>query len=313
MDIGIVGTFSSFVAGELAVDADLIIAFGASLNENTTYGGTLFGKTRVVHIDVDRGAWNRYAESELFVQGDAKSVASMIVDELDRRGHAAPGYRAFGAAQRIAEYRDEFKDVSEPGAIDPRTLMRALNTAIPKVRNVVIDPGHHFSFDVPYIEVEEPGAFLAPLEYGAVGSGMGPAIGMAIARPDSLTVLTTGDGALMMTLGDLDTAVRYKLPIVVIVNDDGGFGSEVQYLRVNNLPDELALYDNPSFAAVGRALGADALTFENVEELDDLSELREKLAEMVGPLVIDCKTSREVKGEWVDFFYAPKPPKVDVQ
>jgi acetolactate synthase-1/2/3 large subunit len=299
-NLGIIGTFATPIASELLRTADVVLAFGVSLNANTTYGQTLFPNARIVHVDNDPAAIGLYAPAELVVHGDAALTARALAARLAEADYSALGFRAVDAAQRLAEYRPDYRDMSRPGALDPRTVMPALDALLPRERNVVIDPGHHFAFGVPSLQAPEPGAFIAPLEYGAVGCGIGPALGICIAHPERVTVLSIGDGGLMMTLGDLDTAVRYCLPLIVIVNDDGGFGSEVQFLRVNGLPDQLALTDNPSFAAVATALGADAIT---ITELGDLERVAAKIAHLKGPLLIDVKTNRDVRGDWVDFFY----------
>jgi acetolactate synthase I/II/III large subunit len=301
-DIGIVGTFASPTAVDLLRGADLVLAVGASLNQNTSYGNTLFPSARIVHIDGDPTAFGRYLPAELTVCADALDAVRALVDALKSAGHQATGYRTTAVRNRLALDAPDYRDVSTPGRLDPRTVLLRLDELLPRDRNVVIDPGHHFSFDVPYLRVPEPGAFVAPLEYAAVGSGLGPALGVAVARPDRPTVLAVGDGGFLMYPGDLDTAVRYELPLIVVVLDDGGFGSEIQYLAVNGLPTTLAEYTNPPIADIARGLGATAM---RIAELSDLDEVQAFLRDAAGPVVLHCLVSPKVRGDWVDFFYAP--------
>jgi thiamine pyrophosphate-dependent acetolactate synthase large subunit-like protein len=95
--------------------------------------------------------------------------------------------------------------------------------------------------------------------------------------------------------------VRYGLPLVIVVLDDGGFGSEIHYLQVSGLPDTTARYKNPSFAAVARGLGAKGIS---IESLDQIDQVRAAIQNLKGPLVIDCKVTTDVRANWVDFLFA---------
>src|SRR5205823_10229196 len=106
-----------------------------------------------------------------------------------------------------------------------------------------------------YMSGRGPDAFVFGMDFGATGLGRGGAIGAAIGRPDRTTVLVIGDGGLLMSIAELETAVRYKLPMVIAVLNDGAYGSEVHHLRIRGLPADAAYHEVPSFEAVGRAVG----------------------------------------------------------
>jgi thiamine pyrophosphate-dependent acetolactate synthase large subunit-like protein len=304
-DVGVVGSFSPPGVGELVRNADLILAFGAALNPFTTYGGSLFGKARVAQFDVSASAFGRFLEPDIAVLGDARSAAEALFGELERRGHHSGGYRQPEVAGRIAHARADldFADQSRAGAIDPRALMRALDGVLPADRNLVVDPGHHLTFSCSHVRVASPDRFFFPVDYGAVGSALPIALGVAAARPDSTTVLAVGDGGLMMALAELQTAARYGLRLVVVVSNDSAFGAEVHYLQALRLPDELARYENPSFEELGRALGLDAVTVTSVEDVQGLAA---RLANVDLPLLLDCRIAGEVRADWIDFYYLGK-------
>jgi thiamine pyrophosphate-dependent acetolactate synthase large subunit-like protein len=302
-NIGIVGTMSTPLGSELVSQADLILAFGASLNPYTTYRGDLLRRARVVQFDCSPQASGRYHAAEISVVGDARLAAAALVRELERRGHHAEGYRTPEVAGQIKNFRLDatVTDRGNSGRLDPRMVMIELDRILPAERTLVIDAGHHFEFAVTHIAVPDPHGFILPNEYFSIGCGLATALGAAVARPDRLTVLDIGDGGLMMNLGDLDTAVRYGLPLVIVVLDDGGFGSEIHYLQVNGLPDATARYKNPSFAAVARGLGAKGIS---IESLDQMDQVRAAIQNLTGPLVIDCKVTTDVRANWVDFLFA---------
>jgi acetolactate synthase I/II/III large subunit len=301
-NIGFVGTMSTPLGSELVSEADLVLAFGASLNPYTTYRGDLLHGARVVQFDTSPKASGRYHPTELAVVGDARLAAQALVKELERRGHKAAGYRTPELAGRIKHFKlgDTVTDGADSSGLDPRMVMIGLDRILPPERTLVVDGGHHFEFAVAHIGVPDPRGFIFANEYFAVGCGLAAALGAAVARPDRLTVLDIGDGGMMMNLGDIDTAVRYKLPLVIIVTNDGGFGSEIHYLQVNGLPDETARYANPSFAEVAAGLGAVGIT---IDSLDKLDQVRSAIQGLAGPLVLDCKVTTSVRAGWVDFLF----------
>lgn len=302
-DAGVFGTVGKPVALALAPEADLVLAFGASLGPDTTWRGEGFGKARVVQFDTDPSAFGRFADADIAVVADARRAAAALADELERRGYQGSGFRTADLASRIAELRadDGIRAARIDGALDPRVAMTAIDRILPAERNLVIDSGHCVSFTGGYLTAPDAESFFYPHGFGSIGASLGFAFGVAVARPDRVTVYAGGDGSVMMTLNDLDTAVRYRLPIVFLVCNDGGFGAEVHMLETNGVPGESALYRNPPLDVVARALGADGLA---VRSLDDVERLGRRLRTLSGPLVADCHVDPRVEAEWVKLFFA---------
>jgi acetolactate synthase I/II/III large subunit len=310
-DIGIMGTFSSPVAIDILGKADVLLVFGASLNTLTTFGGELCPRAQVVQFDSNPEAFGRYAQADLVVQGDVRLSAEALMAELERRGHRSRGYRSPELADRIAAFDplETFNDQSEPGAVDPRSLLLALDRLLPKDRTVVVDPGHHMGFQAN-LSAPDPLSSIWPLDFSAVGGGTSVALGAALARPDRLTVLGVGDGGLMMAFGEVDTAVRYKIPLLVVVMNDSAYGAEVQFLRLFGLPEEPALLADRSFESLATAMGAQGVT---VRSLADLDLLAARLDDLDGPLVVDCKITKEVRADFIDSWERlnkPRPAEV---
>jgi thiamine pyrophosphate-dependent acetolactate synthase large subunit-like protein len=116
------------------------------------------------------------------------------------------------------------------------------------------------------------------------------AIGAALARPQTPCVVCAGDGGFMMTIQELETAVRERVPLLAIVLNDSAYAPEVQHLEAHGKPVDLALFDEVDFAAVARAFGARGVTLRDV---DDVPAIAEEIASQQGPLVIDVKVSED--------------------
>ena len=141
--------------------------------------------------------------------------------------------------------------------------------------------------------------FIFAIDFGATGLGLATAVGAAIGRSDRTVVAVVGDGGLMMSLPEIDTAVRYRLPMVIVVMNDRAYGSEVHHLRVRGLPDREAYFETPSLAAVAEALGARGLT---VESEADFEALERALTDLNGPLLVDASINGDVLADWFRVF-----------
>ncbi len=294
-NLGICGTYANPVASELIPQADCILVFGAGLNALTTYMNTLFPKAMVIQVDTDEAAFGRFVDVEMGLQADTRAAAEMLVAELERRGHSAAGFRTAAVRDAIAGYRasDGIKDKSTSGQIDPRTLMIELDRAMPPQRIVCVDGGQQARVAIRYIHVERPENFVQASDAGAIGLGIGTAIGAAIGRPGELVVAAIGDASMMMSLGDLETAVRLRLPILVVVSNDEALGSEVNFLIEQGLDSDVAKTPSPSFAAIASALGARG---ETIRSPGDLIVVERWLAERPDvPLVLDCRVNPEIR------------------
>jgi acetolactate synthase-1/2/3 large subunit len=288
-NVGVCGSLTTDMASELIVQADTVLAFGASLNGRTTLDGTLIKKARLIQVDSDQRAFGRFTpEPDLTIHADVKETAAALVTELQRRGHTAHGFRTPEVAAQIRDYRlaSSFTDESTETSIDPKALMTRLDALLPQERTLVVEGGEHLHFSCKYLGVSSPPAFLFPMETYAIGFGVGSAIGAAVGQPDRMTVLEIGDAGLMMTLGDLETAARYHIPMLVVISNNNGLGSEMRHLRNAGLSEEFAHFSTPSFAAVAGAMGAEGYTIRTTADLDALGDRLKQALD--GPVVLDC-------------------------
>jgi thiamine pyrophosphate-dependent acetolactate synthase large subunit-like protein len=299
--VGIAGGFSSTLAAELLSEADVVLAFGASLNHWTVSHGRLFSPTaRVAQVDLDEEAIGALHRVDVGVVGDATATAWAIVEELERRGVCREGFHSKELAREIAtrRWRDEpYEDRGTAEYIDPRTLSIALDDMLPMERTVATDSGHFLGYPSMYLAVPDQQGFIFPQAFQSVGLGLASAIGAAVARPERLSVAAVGDGGALMALGELETASRYRLPMLVVIYNDAAYGAEVHHFGSMGRPVDLARFPDTDFAALARAAGAEGIT---VRSSEDLVPLKDWLSRRDGPLVIDAKINPEVRAEWLE-------------
>lgn len=302
---GIAGGFSSRLTADLLREADLILAFGASLNYWTTRNDTLFAPSaRLICCDIDAGA-PALLHADCALVGDAAATARELLALIEDSDVRTSEWRRPGLANDLAAQRVDhaFEDKATDGTVDPRSLCIRLDELIPQERLLAVDGGHFTGFPCMYMSVPDPTALLFGVTFGSIGLGVALALGGAIGRPDRLAVAVVGDGGLTMNIGDLETAARYGIPALIVVINDSAYGAELHHLTLLGLDADEATFPDLDLAAVARTLGLDACT---VTDIDQLAQLSQWLDDPQGPLLLDCKTTRAVRAEWLDEAVLPR-------
>lgn len=296
-DLGIAGGFSTPHTAQVLQAADLIVGVGASLTRWTTRDDTILDDgTTLVQVDHDRSALGRNRHVHLGVLGDAAATARLLLATL-ADGERAPAsqWRAAPPAPPAADHQP-VAPASGPGRVHPEWLTDELDRELPAERTVVIDGGHFIGWPATRLSVPDPAGFLfSSAGFQSIGLGLGMAVGAALARPDRLTVLAAGDGGLLMSVAELETLVRLRLPVLVVVYDDGAYGAEVHHFAGHGSGLDLVRFPPADIAGLARGLGAQALT---VRAPEDIRGIRRWLDAPDGPLVVDAKIAPDVVGFW---------------
>jgi thiamine pyrophosphate-dependent acetolactate synthase large subunit-like protein len=298
-DLGISGGFSTPLAQRLLAESDLVLAFGAALNQWTTrHGALIAADATVVQIDRDEAAIGAHRPVDVGVHGDARAAAEALAAALDEDDVEHPGRRSPALAAEIAarRWRDEPYTPSRDW-LDPRTLSIALDALLPAERTVVVDSGAFMGWPAMHLRVPDAHGFLFPQAFQCVGLGLGNAIGAAVARPDRLTVAAVGDGGMLMALPELETLGRLRPHLLVVIYDDAAYGAEVHHFRPLGLPVELAQFPPTDFAALAEAAGCHGLTARTPADLDGV---RNWLEHPDRPLVLDAKIDPDICAEWLE-------------
>ncbi len=308
-DLDVSGGFASPLAAELIAGADLIVGWGCSLNMWTMRHGKLVGPgTTVAQVDDDVQAIGAHRPVDLGVLGDVGQTARAVLGALG--GRTVPGYRSQELRARIARevrwrdvpYDDEGMPVSGGdhgagggGRIDPRALTIALDDLLPLERVVGVDSGNFMGYPSMFLSVPDENGFCFTQAYQSIGLGLASTIGAAIAQPGRLAVAALGDGGALMGVSELETVVRLRLPMVVVVYDDEAYGAEVHHFGPDGHPLDTVRFPPADIAAIGAGFGCAGVT---VRGPDDLGAVRDWLAgPRDRPLVIDAKVTSS-RGAW---------------
>ena len=300
-DLGICGGFATPLAAELVRDADLLVAWGCSLTMWTTRHGRLVGpQTRVVQVDDDPLALGARQAVDLGVLGDVGLTVAAVAERL-AASPVTTGYRRPDVAERLASGgrwpQVPYTDLSTPHTIDPRTLSTRLDAILPVHRQLAVDSGNFMGYPAGYLTVPAPGAFCFTQAFQSIGLGLATAIGAALAAPDRVPVLGTGDGGFLMGVAELETAVRLGLGLLVVVYDDAGYGAEIHHFGPAGADLSTVRFPDTDLAALARGFGAEGVT---VRAVGDLAAVETWLAgPRDRPLVVDAKIADDGGSWWL--------------
>ena len=204
-------------------EADLVVVIGVPLDFRLGFGR--FAKARVVHL-MDRS--ERIA-SNVTLAASASGDLNLVLRGLAARTRATvpEEWLALLREKESATRNGEEEAFSTDAApIRPPRIYGALRERLSRNSIVVGDGGDFVSYAGKLVDVFEPGRFLEPGPYGCLGTGAGYALGAQMASPGSRVFLMMGDGAVGFSMGDLDTLVRFEVPVVIIVGNNSCWGLE---------------------------------------------------------------------------------------
>jgi thiamine pyrophosphate-dependent acetolactate synthase large subunit-like protein len=289
---GISGFYGTRTALELFQDADCVIAVGASLNRYTTEHGYLYPNARYVQLDASPHlliGGTRTADS--YVNTDARLGVEALDALLAKKSFTSTGYRTPEVKQRLVNhFTDSAEFPIESGRVDPREVCLALDEVVPTDVQLVMGSGASTGFTTMLFN--RPGRrVLAGHFFGCIGQMLPAAMGALVAGGRKPTMLVDGDASVIMHLAELETAVRYDMPLLVTVLNDQALGSEYHKMRAHNMQADLATISTPDLGAVARSFGGRGRLATTVEHV------REAAGEWLanpGVMVIDARISRNV-------------------
>ena len=231
--------------------SDLVIVVGTPLDFRLGYGifGGKEGATpaRTVHIADSPGQVSVHAELAGSASGDLTSALDGILTALQSTSGTRPDWTPWladlQAEVAAATERDSALLTATADPIHPARIYGELLPRLAEDAVVIGDGGDFVSFAGKFVEPKRPGGWLDPGPYGGLGAGMGAAMAARIARPSSQVVLLYGDGAAGMSLMDVDSLVRHRLPVVMIVGNNSAWGLEkgpMQWLYGYDVAADLA-------------------------------------------------------------------------
>ncbi len=291
--VGIPGLYARASANEALVEADLVFFVGSQTGSQLTLNWQVPARgTRVIHLDIDPHELGRHYATEVKIVADAKLGLTALLAAI---ANEAPFERPAWVARTrelAARWRSSVSDrLEEHDPLRPEWLVDRLGAALPDDALVVADTGHAGMWTAAHLDLAAGQGFLRAA--GSLGWGLPAAIGAQLGRPDRRVVLFTGDGGLFYHLSELETAARWNVPLIVVVNDNRSLNQEINPYTVayggqlTGRHHELWHFRDVDLARVAESLGVTGI---RVDKAAEFGPAMDRAVETDGPVLIDVAT-----------------------
>jgi acetolactate synthase-1/2/3 large subunit len=287
--LGMTGMHGRFASTKAHSEADLIIAVGVRFSDRATGNRAKYTQNaKVIHIDIDPAEINKNISVHCSLVGDVKEVVTKLLDRLEKKTNT----QWMDAVQRMKNLETMRSDGDS--AMHPEDIIEKVMEYTKDSTIVATDVGQHQMWVAQYYRFKKPRTHLTSGGLGAMGFGMGAAIGGCVASGGKRTVLFTGDGSFGMNLIELATAVTYKLPLVIILFNNGVLGMvrQWQHAFFDSRYSHTTLDRKTDFVKLAQAFGAAGYRATDIKTLEEALENAFKIQ---GPTVIDCVIDKEEK------------------
>ncbi|XVU24437.1 acetolactate synthase [Actinoplanes sp. CA-054009] len=242
-------------------EADVVCVIGTPLDFRLGFGE--FGEAQVVHI-VDAPAQRAtHVTPAVAPAGDLRLILTALADFAGDRADHSEWISGLRSAEDAGKARDAEAMAAESDPIKPARVYGELRRILAPDAVTIGDGGDFVSYAGRYLEPSQPGTWLDPGPYGCLGTGMGYAMGARVTYPQRQICVLFGDGAAGFSLMDVESLVRQKLPVVMVVGNNGIWGLEKHPMQAMYGYDVAAdLQPGLRYDEVVRALGGAGETVE---------------------------------------------------
>lgn len=270
---------------------DLIIALGTRLSNITTLGHKIPSKEcRLIHVDISPDVFGKAHSPSIPITSDVKGFLEKILIEIAK--DEFPSHKEY-----VSKINKEYLSFTTPTPdysddyVDMDGLMFDVIRNLPKDSIITSDAGNFFGWVSRYYRFDSENSYIGPTS-GAMGYGLPAAIAAKLAHPNKTVVAFAGDGGFMMTLQELETAVRYQIPILVIVVNNNKYGT-IQMHQQNTFPGRVIATElsNPDFAQIMELFGG---VGERVDKNEDFVPALKRGISSGRPSLIELKTNPKI-------------------
>jgi acetolactate synthase-1/2/3 large subunit len=274
LSVGVCGTYSRWCANRVVSEADLVFFIGSHTGSQVTTEWQIprMG-TSVIQLDIDPSELGRSYPIQVGLQGDAKAALRKMIEAAEP---SAPRNEWLARVQELVHaWREEVAPLAhaDTSPIRPERLCTELTAWLPNNSVLVTDTGHSGIWTGTMVDAKDPNQMFLRCA-GSLGWAFPAAIGVKCAVPDRPVVCFTGDGGFWYHLGELETAVRYGINTVTVVNNNHSLnqekrGNERYYGGEPGNVEELWVFPDTDFAKLTQDMGGFGTRVHHPGEIQD--------------------------------------------
>ncbi|MBP7056226.1 MAG: biosynthetic-type acetolactate synthase large subunit [Candidatus Omnitrophica bacterium] len=263
--LGMLGMHGTGYANHAIMESDLIISVGARFDDRVTGKLDAFApNAQVIHIDIDPASVSKNVEVDIPIVGDCKTVLKQL-NKLVKKPDIASWVK------RIEELKKEhplkYKDDDK---LRPQYVIEELWKATKGDAIICTEVGQHQMWSAQFYKFTRPRTMLSSGGLGTMGYGFPAAIGAQIGKPKSVVIDIAGDGSIQMNIQELATAVVNKLPVKIIILNNGCLGMVRQWQELfykKRYSYTCLAGDGPDFVKLAEAYGAVGMRVTNKKDV----------------------------------------------
>ena len=281
---GMIGMHGSKASNMACDGCDLLIAVGCRFSDRVALKPATFARqAKIVHIDIDRAEIDKNVQTDHHIIGNAKQVLELLNRKVPQYNHSEWKKYVFSFPTETEYDENEY-------VLTPKQILSTISRLSPEDTIVATDVGQHQMWAIQHFHFDYPGQLLTSGGFGAMGFGLGAAIGAKVGNPDKHVIHITGDGSFRMNCNELATEEFYKLPILTFVfnNHRLGMVRQWQELTYDKRFFMTTTERGPDFVKLAEAYGLKGAQVHTVEELE--AAIQEGMAEAKQGrgYVVDC-------------------------
>ncbi len=286
--LGMIGMHGTIATAKALSEADTVIALGTRFSDRVALNRDKFAKGKtVIHVDIDAAEIDKNVTATQHIMADVGETLKSLLPLIEEK-------------QR-KDWRVKVEAFKKENAAKKNTSIRAfsiLKTAsalAPEKSTLVTDVGQHQMWAAQNYPVNVPRRFCSSGGLGTMGYGMGAAIGAAFGS-GNLSVLVTGDGCFRMNMNEMITAVSRRVPMVILLMDNGVLGMVRQWQKVfySHRFSQTNLNQNIDYVKYAESVGARGIALNKDDDVEKVLKTAFETAEKESiPVLVDCKISED--------------------
>ncbi len=265
LNLGMLGMHGSAYANYAARGCDLFIAVGMRFSDRATGKTSAFAPdARIVHIDIDPAEIGKLKRPMVPIVGDARNVLFALSERVREARHDA-------WLDQLHEWRRTHspRHNGSDGRIPPMEVFDAINDLTGGEAIIATDVGQHQMWSAQLCRVTQPRGFLSSGGLGTMGFGLPAAMGAQVAFPNRTVIVIAGDGSILMNNQELMTAVEQRLPVKIVLMNNGYLGMvrQWQQLFYNRRYASTDISAQPDFVKLVEAYGGAGMRVTKIDEI----------------------------------------------
>lgn len=294
LSLGMLGMHGTYRANMAVTHCDLLIALGSRFDDRVTGKLDEFAaNAKVAHVDVDPTSISKNIKCDIPVVGDLKETLKKLNAAIKTRKVNWKSKHKDWLGQ-IKEWKaaNKLQYKKKKNVIKPQFIVEEIDRITKGEAIYTTEVGQNQMWAAQYLELSEPRTFLTSGGLGTMGYGFPAAIGAQAAFPDKVVIDIAGDGSIQMNIQELGTAVQYRLPVIIVILNNGFLGMvrQWQQLFYERRYAFSCIEFQPDFVKLAESYNA--LGFR-VTKPEDFAPVLEKAIKARRTTIIDCHVERE--------------------